>query len=172
MILFGSGGHTTEMLYMFEKYNFKERNQNLYFIHSESDQQEPTRVYKFIEQNNIQLPQHKWITIPRSRKVKQSYLSSIFTTLYAIVITFIKLFQIQDLDLLVINGPGTCLPVVLVLWIQYLFLFRIKRCKILYIESWCRVQKLSLTGKLIYRLCDRFITHWNFGKGEYLGPLI
>lgn len=37
MILFGSGGHTTEMLYMFEKYNFKERNQNLYFIHSESD---------------------------------------------------------------------------------------------------------------------------------------
>ena len=30
MILFESGDHTKEMLKMFEKYNFKERNQNLF----------------------------------------------------------------------------------------------------------------------------------------------
>eukprot|EP01031_Cornospumella_fuschlensis_P032110 gene32109-38831_t len=49
-------------------------------------------------------------------------------------------------------------------------------CPILYVESFCRVQHLSLTGKLLYPIADRFIVQWEdlaekYSRAEYLGDL-
>ena len=52
------------------------------------------------------------ITLPRAREVGQSYLSSIFTTLRAMWAAVALAFS-QRPDLLLVNGPGTCLPVVI-----------------------------------------------------------
>lgn len=46
--------------------------------------------------------------------------------------------------------------------------------RIIYVESFCRVDKLSLSGKLLYHIADRFIVQWpqllsQYKRAEYLG---
>lgn len=57
------------------------------------------------------------------------------------------------------------------------FLFLRKPVSIIFIESWCRVKYLSLTGKILYFLVDRVIVHWQelaikYKKCQYLGNII
>lgn len=82
------------------------------------------------------------IKIYRAREVKQSYITSVFTTLYAIFHSLIVLTRIQvfsGLDLVVSNGPGTALPICYIHFIlTRVLLFNVK-AKVLFIESFCRV---------------------------------
>jgi beta-1,4-N-acetylglucosaminyltransferase len=59
----------------------------------------------------------------------------------------------------------------ILLYINVLF-----ECKILFIESFCRTFGLSLSGKLIKPISDRFIVLWSSlaekGLGEYVGKII
>jgi beta-1,4-N-acetylglucosaminyltransferase len=48
--------------------------------------------------------------------------------------------------------------------------------KILFVESFCRVESLSVTGKLLYCLADRFVVHWpellqKHPSAEYIGQI-
>ena len=47
------------------------------------------------------------------------------------------------------------------------------RSKLLYVESFCRVKSLSLTGKLLKPIVDKFIVQWpdlaTDRKTEYFG---
>lgn len=56
------------------------------------------------------------------------------------------------------NGPGTCVPVAYTYFL--LNCLNITSTKLVFIESWCRVQKLSLTGRLLKPICHEFIVHW------------
>ena len=126
---------------------------------------------------------YRLIELPRARKVGQSYLSSIGTTLYSLLITLWKL-AIEPIvkgevklvpDLLIVNGPGTCVVVV--------FVYRFLRVsvsahteqsvtdtlaqligqrspEIIYVESFARVTSLSLSGKILKNVVDKFIVQW------------
>lgn len=53
---------------------------------------------------------------------------------------------------------GTCLPLCLA---GYALRFLgIQHVKIVFVESFCRVQSLSVTGRLLYFLADRFVVQW------------
>ena len=39
-------------------------------------------------------------------------------------------------------------------------IFGITNTEIIFIESFCRVKEISLTGKLMYYIADKFIVHW------------
>ncbi|EGR30618.1 udp-n-acetylglucosamine transferase subunit alg14, putative [Ichthyophthirius multifiliis] len=156
MVVFGSGGHTTEMLFLLKNFNFK-LFKNIYFVKAKSDIDSKIRVEQFCNEQNNQLKIKNiiWIDIPRSREVGQSYFSSNFTTIYSIIFCFFKILQIRQIDILICNGPGTCVPLIFcVLFNKIFFIYR--NSKIIFIESWCRVKSLSLTGKLIIRFVDRF----------------
>lgn len=57
-----------------------------------------------------------------------------------------------------ITKKGTCLPLCLA---GYALRFLgVKRVKVIFVESFCRVQSLSLTGRLLYYLADRFVVQW------------
>lgn len=104
--------------------------------------------------------------IPRSREVGQSYASSIATTLYAFGFAMVLVARLRP-KLLLCNGPGTCIPLC-----AAVFLFRVlgvlPNCRIVFCESYCRVQTLSLTGKLLYHnLADLFVVHWKELKEKY-----
>lgn len=58
------------------------------FVTAESDRTSVKKATDFFERNGIDNCSAKWITIPRSREVKQSYLSSILSTLKAFVYAF------------------------------------------------------------------------------------
>lgn len=42
-----------------------------------------------------------------------------------------------------------------------------ERCAIVYVESLARVQTLSLTGKILYRIADRFLVQWEGLREKY-----
>ena len=59
-------------------------------------------------------------------------------------------------QLLLCNGPGTALPIILLARVLSLF----SPCTIVYIESVCRVKSLSLTARMALPLVDTVLVHW------------
>lgn len=58
------------------------------------------------------------------------------------------------------NGPGTCIPIC---GAAAMFdLFRVCDIRIFFIESICRVKRLSLSGLILYylRIPDLIAVHW------------
>jgi beta-1,4-N-acetylglucosaminyltransferase len=116
-------------------------------------------------------------SIYRSRNVGQSYFSSVLTTLIALLNAIPLIFKLKT-NLLLVNGPGTCLPLCIIYYI-YSKIFFCRNNRIIFIESICRVKTLSLTGKILYylNLTDSFIVQWpdlqyKYKKAIYLGRLI
>ncbi len=108
--------------------------------------------------------------LARSRSVGQSYITSILTTLIAILFAIPLMFKLKP-SLLLVNGPGTCIPVCLILRLMYFSesLKLIPQCRIVFVESVCRVKNLSLSGKILYYLniTDAFFVQWEELKKRY-----
>lgn len=176
-IVLGSGGHTTEMLKLLSATDLS-KHDSLDFVVAETD---PMSLQK-VDQLAQSLPSHltnriRVTKIKRSRHVGQSYLTSIFTTLMAILYSFPLLIKLKP-NFLLVNGPGTCIPICFVAFL--LSLFRITpKCKIVFVESICRVKHLSLTGKLLYhfRVADVIFVQWKelnevYKRTRYIGQLV
>ena len=107
LIVFGSGGHTTEMLKLIKNLNF-ERYLPMTFILAQTDVHSEGKIrsskFKYIDPNNNS-DKIEWIYIPRSREVKQSFTTSIFTTIWAFVHSFI-LVLVRKPAIIICNGPG------------------------------------------------------------------
>jgi len=104
--------------------------------------------------------------IPRSREVGQSFTSSIFTTLVALVAAF-SLVARQRPDLVLVNGPGTCIPIC-----ASAFLLRalwLSDCRVVYVESIARTASLSLSGRILYhsRVADVVMVQWPALRKRY-----
>ena len=160
MIIFGSGGHTTEMLLMLESLNLAAYRQ-VHLIIARSDSWSLTKItehFKTSMKHSVDLSKLdsksniKIWRVFRAREVKQSYVTSVFTTLVALLQSlYITLYC--KVDLVVSNGPGTALPIVFCNWL--LSRFSGWKSQTLFIESFCRVTSLSLTGKLLLPICDK-----------------
>ncbi|CAI2379561.1 unnamed protein product [Moneuplotes crassus] len=59
--------------------------------------------------------------------------------------------------MVVSNGPGTALPIIYIAFIIGKLLWN---TKIIFIESFCRINSLSLTGRLVFKIVDRFYVYW------------
>mmetsp|Transcript_9949 Transcript_9949/g.14857 ORF Transcript_9949/g.14857 Transcript_9949/m.14857 type:complete len:189 (+) Transcript_9949:394-960(+) len=163
LVVLGSGGHTSEMLTYVS--HMKSKPFALEFVCASSD---------FHSQNLIQrdYPTCKLHTVFRSRRVKQSYFTSVFTTLYSFLPAF-KVVLVCRPNLVLTNGPGTALPLCYVAYL--LTLLRVVSCKIVFVESFCRVNSLSLCGKLIYPIAQEFYVQWEnlaSKKIKYIGLLV
>jgi len=102
LIVFGSGGHTGEMLKLLSDFDFKKYSK-VYLVCASTDNHSRTKFEHWKEEKGIEYKAFHWTIIPRSREVKQSYLTSIFTTSWANLVTFFKLFKFRDAD--VISNP-------------------------------------------------------------------
>ncbi|KAJ3242974.1 hypothetical protein HDU78_000927 [Chytriomyces hyalinus] len=171
LIVLGSGGHTSEMLTLLQTMNTDRFCPRIYCA-AESDTLSFAKVQNGIEKGQQEGKQFFTVPMTRSRAVNQSWFTSIFTTMAAIFYAF-SLWWTYQPDVIICNGPGTCVPICIVS-----LLFRVyKRTKIMYIESITRVNELSLSGKILYRFCDRFIVQWpdlldRHPNAEYLGKLM
>lgn len=158
LVVIGSGGHTAEMLRLMNSMNKLKFMPRLYLL-ADTDTTSRNRVEN--DENELD-----WsiATIPRSRHVNQSYLTSIFSTIYAFFITVPTVISFKP-DLVLCNGPGTCVPVCLVAFIMKLFHYA--DTSIIFVESICRVKSLSLTGKLMYFIADLLIVQWPELRKKY-----
>ena len=69
---------------------------------------------------------------------------------------------------------GTCVPLCIVAFLYKLL--GISSTEIIFVESFCRVKKLSLTGRILYHIADKFIVLWpelvcKYPRAEYLGDM-
>lgn len=98
-IVFGSGGHTTEMA-MLLQYVSIHQYRPIHCILAASDTTSLSRL-----QGVQVLSEARWHTIHRSREVKQSWVSTVFTSLYSLMEALILMYSIKP-ELILCNGPG------------------------------------------------------------------
>lgn len=158
LIVIGSGGHTAEMLRLMDKMNQSKFMPRLYVL-ADTDTTSRIRV-----ENVESGTEWSIASIPRSRYVNQSYVTSIFSTIYSIVMTVPVIISFKP-DLVLCNGPGTCVPVCFVVFIMRLFHYA--DTSIIFVESICRVKTLSLTGLLMFIFADLIIVQWPELKHKY-----
>ncbi|GBG34226.1 UDP-N-acetylglucosamine transferase subunit ALG14-like [Hondaea fermentalgiana] len=168
LMVLGSGGHTTEMLALVQ--NMSERYAPLNVVLADTDK---TSLPKFEASSPLLASRATTHPIRRSREVGQSYISSAWTTAAATIDSIAVVMRTKP-RLVLCNGPGTCVPVCIgALLLRFLGLG--DPC-IIFVESFCRVKTLSLTGKILYGIADRFIVQWpeladQFPRAEYVGTL-
>lgn len=148
----GSGGHTTELLRLTKKININKYNPRLYIL-ADNDLSSEVKIHEIEKVKSS----YMLARIPRSRNVQQTYQSSIYTTLYATLYTAPIIYNFKP-NVIFCNGPGTCIPVcVVAFFLRCLFLID---CRIVFVESVCRVHTLSLTGKILSFFADLIIVQW------------
>ncbi|KAJ5208216.1 hypothetical protein N7449_002595 [Penicillium cf. viridicatum] len=203
LVVLGSGGHTAEMLYMLERMNFDPQiyTYRTYLV-SSGDNFSADKAKDF-EAQHVQNPQghthnnnYTIVTVPRARRVHQSYLTAPFSTLqcfWACLNVLRGLHPDQKLpkeyislypDLILTNGPATAVCVVAGAKLIRFFLCFAKctalclglrtlssftsapKLRTIYIESWARVSSLSTSGVLLLPLADRFLVQWPAQAGR------
>lgn len=170
LVVLGSGGHTAEMLQFLGGMQLQNYRPRVY-VAAESDAMSVKKAEAFESQRNLQADIRK---VPRARKVRQSYWTSVFSTVVSVGHSIPLVCRVWP-DLVLCNGPGTCIPVCVV---AYLLKFMgLCDVKLVYIESVCRVQTLSLSGKLLYYLADHMVVQWpelqkKYPRTTYLGRIL
>jgi len=169
----GSGGHTTELIRLMSSLpsNFTPRA----YVMATTDKMSLTKIQSFEEEHQLlnggMFELHR---IPRSREVRQSWLSTVWTTLYAVTHSIPLVWSIKP-DLILCNGPGTCIPIC---FISFLFkVLGLAWTDIVFVESICRVTSMSMTGKLLYPIANKFYVQWprlvkDYPNALYLGGRI
>lgn len=147
----GSGGHTSELLKLLTHMDLKKYNPRLYIM-ADSDITSEVKIHKCEDKSDYHISK-----IPRSRNVNQSFKSSIFSTLLAILLTIPLVYRFKP-NIIFCNGPGTCIPICIVGFVmRCLFIID---CRIIFVESVCRVKTLSLTGNILQYFADVFVVQW------------
>ncbi|XP_060058104.1 UDP-N-acetylglucosamine transferase subunit ALG14 homolog isoform X2 [Erinaceus europaeus] len=170
-------GHTTELLRLLE--NLSDAYSPRHYIIAETDEMSAQKIHSFERSRANKDPSTMFLKyqihlIPRSREVKQPWISTVFTTLYSIWLSFPLTLRVKP-DLVLCNGPGTCVPICISALL--LGILGIKKVIIVYVESICRVENLSLSGKILFHLSDYFVVQWptlkeKYPKSVYLGRIV
>lgn len=173
LVVAGSGGHTSEILRLMECLSTAYTPRH--YVIAETDRMSAEKIYTF--ENSKELSEKSKFTIsriPRSREVHQSWSSSVISTLNALQYSLPLIFRLRP-DMVLCNGPGTCVPLCVAGLL--LGILGMKKVLIVYVESICRVQTLSLTGKIIYPISDYFFVQWSplrdrYPKSIFLGRIV
>jgi beta-1,4-N-acetylglucosaminyltransferase len=171
LIVLGSGGHTAEMLAILKTINLNDYAKRTYVV-SSGDHFSASKAADF-EQDR---PGYNIVTVRRARRVHQSFLTTPYTSLLCLwdCLSLLK----SPPDLILTNGPGTGVIVILAAMIRLFFGADPAKMRTIFIESWARVKSLSLSGRILKPFVDRFIVQWpelvkvEGNRVEYIGHLM
>lgn len=176
MVLLGSGGHTGEMLRILNNGIRYEKFKKITWVTTDENSLQKSQTSSISTNSNIEI---EYMILPRARNVGQSFKSSILTTLRCLLkISMIFFSDNSSLpDVVLCNGPGTSVPLCYLIFLFKFLKFQPTRGKIIYIESLARVNRMSLSGWLVYPIANRFIVQWeklhqDWRRTEYHGFLV
>lgn len=138
LVILGSGGHTAQMLKLVDLLG--ERFEYAYLISMED-----RLSLKKIKVRGEVCFAHR----------ARAYEDNIIVTLFKIARLFVEAFLIivrSKPKAIVSAGPGIAVPVSI--------LGKLIRKKVIYIESWSRVYRGSMSGRILYRFADLFFIQW------------
>lgn len=72
-------------------------------------------------------------------------------------------------DLIISSGAAPAIP--------FFYIGKLFGAKLVYIEVYDRIDIPTITGKIVYPICDKFILQWEeqrrfYPKGQYLGGIV
>ncbi|XP_070381461.1 UDP-N-acetylglucosamine transferase subunit ALG14 [Dermacentor albipictus] len=197
MVVLGSGGHTFEMLKLVENISTTSYSPRVYVTATtdpmSADKAKQLEMWRVASSSQVLLlrflsskkdasdgpeaeePSDYVVErIPRSRELHQSWLTTVPTTVYAILASAPILLR-HSPDVILCNGPGTCVPIVLMSFL--LAVLGTKKTMVVFVESFCRVETLSISGRILYHLADHFVVQWpqlttKYPRARYHGLLI
>ena len=207
MVVLGSGGHTAEMLNILSSLpRLREKYSRRTYVVSSGDGFSALKAAEF-ERNMADVVGsgvencYAIVTVRRARRVHQGVLTAPWTTMRCLW-DCVKLLRGTEPDhrsrcdypdLVLTNGPGTGVCVVAAcLLLLFLGLggppvplddeadsfAGAGQMRTIFIESWARVRTLSLSGRILKLLVNRFLVQWPQiadpadGGAEYIGPLV
>lgn len=167
-----AGGHTTEILRLVE--SLSQSYCPRHYVIADTDKMSEDKIRAFESLKDPTESKFTFHRIPRSREVLQSWNSSVTSTLNSLLYSIPLVFKLRP-DMVLCNGPGTCVPLCLAGLL--LGIVGLKKVLIVYVESICRVRTLSLSGKILYHFSDYFFVQWStlkdkYPKAIYLGRLV
>ncbi|EJU00120.1 Alg14-domain-containing protein [Dacryopinax primogenitus] len=182
-VFLGSGGHTSESLQLLRALPFTRYYPRLY-ITSSLDTLSIQKATSLESSLAPSLPphaqQHTFLVLPRARRVHQPFWATPPTAIWSLVVAVWELSIRPALrgqacsDLLLLNGPGTCVPLLAAVYTSKFLALPAPRT--IYVESFARVSSLSLSAKLVRPFVDRFVVQWpqamGKGRGECRGWLV
>ncbi|KAI0645600.1 oligosaccharide biosynthesis protein Alg14 like-domain-containing protein [Trametes meyenii] len=190
-VFLGSGGHTSEALSLLSALDFARYSPRTYFIGEgdalsmrkalELESLKAADTHKGTQTNRNTETPYSFVVIPRARHVHQPLLTTPVTVVLSLAASIWRitvaplLFGPPVAEILLLNGPGTCLVLCIAAHLNRILGLRSPR--LIYIESFARVRHLSLSGKLLRPLVDRFVVQWpelakKDGKRVYRGWLV
>ncbi|KAK0484373.1 glycosyltransferase family 1 protein [Armillaria luteobubalina] len=185
-VFLGSGGHTSEAIALLSSLDYARFASRIYIV-SDGDTLSSQKAIDLENKKCTSSSEQNFAvwTIPRARRVHQSLLSSPLTALWSLLrcmqhVTISPLLSSSSAsqpfaDVLILNGPGTCLSLCIAIYVNKFIGLPVP--KLIYVESFARVHSLSLSGKLLRPLVDRFVVQWpqtltDGGRGECFGRLV
>ncbi|KAJ7770179.1 glycosyltransferase family 1 protein [Mycena maculata] len=161
-VFLGSGGHTSEALTLISALDFDRYSPRTY-VASEGDS---LSLQKAVELESSKATpespaQYTILTIPRARNVHQPLVTTLPTAFYSLLSCIYQVTLTRGssfADALILNGPGTCFILCIAVYVSKFL--GLSAPRVIYIESFARVESLSLSGKLLYPFVDRFVVQW------------
>lgn len=174
MIFLGSGGHTAEMMQMISKVDLN--NFQIIWVLTQGDFGSLEKCKDYEIKNKESSAKSQIFLVKKTRKVHEGFISSIWSALKSFLnISFCLLKMKEYPSTLIMNGPGTSVPIGVI----FFFLRFLGFCDtmIVYVESLARVSSLSTSGLILLPIVDRLIVQWEslslkYNKAEYHGILV
>jgi beta-1,4-N-acetylglucosaminyltransferase len=119
LIVLGSGGHTSEMLYMMENMDFDNFNK-IILVKSNEDKLSYAKAIQFLKEKckNFRESKIELINIRRVFYKKSFFLISLVKLFIAICQVFAQFLFRKNPQIAFFNGPGTSIPLLFVLKIK------------------------------------------------------
>ncbi|EPS27628.1 hypothetical protein PDE_02572 [Penicillium oxalicum 114-2] len=191
LIVLGSGGHTAEMMAILERsLDVSVYTYRTYVVSSGdvlSAQKAVDLETSMAKRNGIEKRNHGYsiVSIPRARRVHQSYLTAPFSTLHCFWNCLLVLsgrhseqkqlpaqYESYRPDIIIANGPAVAVCMIIAAKCIRFYTFcsrwvakrgsdaQVPRLRTIYIESWARVERLSVSGRILLPIADQFLVQW------------
>lgn len=165
MVVLGSGGHTAEMLTMLSDIvQHTAAPPRIHYVVGATDNHSAAKAAALHAADSasaaaLREADAHFVTLPRAREVGESWLSSVYSSLRTLLAALALVWRTKP-DVVLTNGPGTSAIVAAIAFTFRALLPRRASSRVIYVESFARVESLSLSGKLVYAFADRFLVQW------------
>lgn len=183
LIVLGSGGHTAEMISMLTRSagELWSRIARRTYVVCAGDALSANRardLEALLVAGDKGNCDYEIVTVPRARRIHQPLITTPLSSLRCLVACVRVLRKQGYPDLIIANGPATATILILAsVMLRFIDAGADRTMRTVYVESWARVKRLSLSGRLLCWIADRVLVQWEqldgaHGRGEYHGVLV
>lgn len=148
LVVLGSGGHTTEILLLLETMGDSFKYE---YLVKKDDELTKQKIKKEGFKGKV-------YQADKPRSIHDNPVMALLKTIRTSIQSLIILLKSRP-DAVLSAGPGLAVP------LSYLAKLGLK--KVIFLESWSRVYKKSVSGKLVYPIADQFFVQWPELKEKY-----